>query len=57
MMDDCSKNLMTEIRKYESLIDKSTGDRLGYLLRLDTQVRCEVAVAPDVPSGLLGRGG
>jgi hypothetical protein len=31
MMDDCSKNSMTEIHEYEGPIDKSTGDRLGYL--------------------------
>ena len=48
---------MAGVHEYESPLDKSTGDRLGYLLRLDTQVRCEVAGAPDVLSDLLGRGG
>jgi hypothetical protein len=38
-------------------MDKFTGDRLGYLLRLDAQIRCGVAVVPDVPSDLLGHGG
>jgi hypothetical protein len=56
--DGCFKNLMTEIHEYEGPIDVFTGDRFGYLLRgFDTQVRCEVAGAPDVPSDLLGRGG
>jgi hypothetical protein len=48
---------MAGIHEYEVPINKSTGDRLDYLLRLDTQVRYEVAVAPGVPSDLLGRGG
>ena len=33
MMDGYFKILMTKIREYESPVDKSTGDRLGYLLR------------------------
>ena len=33
MMDGCFKNLMTKIREYEGPIDKSTSDRLSYLLR------------------------
>jgi hypothetical protein len=33
MMDGSFKILMTRLRECEGSIDKSTGDRLGYLLR------------------------
>jgi hypothetical protein len=34
MTDSCFKIWMTAIREYEGPLDKSTGGRLGYLLKL-----------------------
>jgi hypothetical protein len=62
MMDGYSKILMTKIHPDEigmnaSLTHSPVTGWVTYLDGFDTQVRFGVAVALDVPSDLLGRGG